>query len=43
MNALLTGPVFVDLPLWGLVYFGMDFQELVFPNLGSLAWVTAKD
>ena len=32
----LTEPELVGLPLWGLVWFGMDFQESVFPDLESL-------
>ena len=31
MNAVLTEPELVGLPLWGLVWSGMDFQESVFP------------
>jgi len=34
MNAVLTEPDLVGLPLWGLVWFGMDFQESVFPDFG---------
>lgn len=31
MNAVLTEPDLVGLPLWGMVWFGMGFQALVFP------------
>src|SRR5690554_4555285 len=43
MNAVLTEPELVGLPLWGLVWFGMDFQESVFPDLGSLTSFFAKE
>ena len=43
MNAVLTEPVYVGLPLWGLVWSGLDFQESVSPNLGSLASFFAKE
>ncbi|WP_417889061.1 hypothetical protein [Xanthomarina gelatinilytica] len=34
MNAVLTEPELVGLPLWGLVWSGMDFQALVVPDMG---------
>ena len=43
MNAVLTEPGVCRSALWGLVWFGMDFQELVFPDLGSLDGITAKE
>jgi len=43
MNAMLTEPELVGLPLWGLVWSGMDFQESVFPDLGSLTSFFAKE
>ncbi len=43
MNAVLTEAGVCRSALWGSIWFGMDFQESVFPDLGSLGGITAKE